>query len=208
MTKQQSSAPRIKPIITYDDATLETAMLDLWGRVHQRGLAPDGIIGIASGGLRCAEKLRRSTEVPILSCAMRRPGTRTKARGVIPRMLAALPYGASNWARRIEDGILARRADHAPSSLATEQLRDDVSDITREVTAGRLRHLVVIDDAVDSGATLSCVMQTLRAALPFGTLLTTAVITKTRSQAAHEPDVILHRNTLCRFPWSFDFRGA
>lgn len=201
---------RSKPVITLDETDLENAMCELWAKVDARGGAPDGIVGIATGGLRCAEKLIGRVPVPLYSCAMRRPATEIKRRPAIRRVLRALPYGISNWLRRVEDRQLEKADKNARSKaiIASAQLLEDVDAISRKVKERKQRHLVLIDDAVDSGATLGCVVATLRAALPPETMLTVAVLTQTRSKPAFLPDVVLYRETLCRFPWSFDFRGA
>jgi hypoxanthine phosphoribosyltransferase len=198
-----------RTIITLNESDLEKAMLSLWEKIEERGETPDGIVGIATGGLLCAEKLRSHVALPIFSCALRRPTTEMKQRPFVRRVLAGLPYAITDWLRVFEDAVLERRAlaeGYVPRE-ATEQLHEDVAAIVGEVSAHGLHHLVVIDDAVDSGATLSCVMATLAASLPPGTRLTSAVVTRTRLTSQYYPDVALYEQTNCRFPWSLDFRG-
>jgi uncharacterized protein len=207
-------APFFKPVITFDDGELGQAMLALWKQVAHRHPAPDAVVGIASGGLLCAEKLKDSLNLPVFSCAMRRPGTVAKRlpvlQIVLQAVLRAMPYSLSNCIRRIEDQQLARRATKNPPSLRqpSAQLLADVAFVAEAVAAQRLRHVLIVDDAVDSGATLACVYTSLRKAFPQDVSLTTAVITQTRPSPAFYPDVILFRETLCRFPWSLDFRGV
>jgi hypoxanthine phosphoribosyltransferase len=200
----------IKAVITLDEVELGRAMQAVWNQVAQRGPAPDAIVGIATGGLLCAQKLRQSVNVPVFSCAMRRPGTVAKHNPALRAVLRALPYAISNWVRRFEDSYLANRAAKAAQTNRppSAQLLADVAAVGTAVSAQSLRHLLVIDDAVDSGATLACVIGALRAALPADIAITTAVISQTRPNAAFYPDVMLFRETLCRFPWSLDFRGA
>ncbi|WP_323006239.1 phosphoribosyltransferase [Pseudorhodobacter sp.] len=209
MTADKYTTPWFKPVVTLDDAALEKVMKELWAKVGTTNVSPDCIVGIATGGLLCAEKLKPTVDIPVLSCALRRPGTKIKKISGIKRLLGIMPYGISNWMRRIEDRLLATRENKPSGTNPSEskQLSSDVETITRFVTDKGLRHVLVIDDAVDSGVTLGSVVAALRAALPPETTLTTAVITQTRSLVAFEPDVSLYRNTLCRFPWSFDFRG-
>lgn len=202
--------PLIKPVITIDEAGLGRAVLTLWEQVSLRGTPPDAVIGIATGGLLCAEKLKDRLNVPVFSCAMRRPGTAAKRSPPLQRVLHSLPYAISNFLRRIEDRILANEAAKAPPAnrRPTAQLLADVAAIKDAALAQGLRHVLVLDDAVDSGATLGCVVAALQAALSAETRITTAVICETRASASFHPDVALFRETLCRFPWSLDFRGA
>lgn len=209
MSADTPAASWIKPVVTFDEEALARAMRVLWAKVEDQYVSPDCIVGIAAGGLRCAQKLQSTVHVPIFSCALHRPGTRVKQRNAVKGALGSLPYRVSNWMRRIEDRILMMRAKKAQKDdlPATAQLVFDVSAIAKQVLEKDIHHLVIIDDAVDSGMTLVRVVNALRAALPPDRRLTTAVIAQTRSNVALQPDVLLYRNTLCRFPWSFDFRG-
>lgn len=200
----------IKPVITIDEAGLGRAVLSLWEQVSLRGAPPDAIVGIATGGLLCAEKLKDRLNVPVFSCAMRRPSTAAKNSSPLQVVLHSLPYAISNCLRRIEDRVLANAASKAPPAnrQPSAQLLADVAAIKDAAVALGLRHVLVLDDAVDSGATLGCVVSALRAAFSAETRITTAVICETRSSASFRPDVALFRETLCRFPWSLDFRGA
>jgi hypoxanthine phosphoribosyltransferase len=68
-------------------------------------------------------------------------------------------------------------------------------------------HVLVVDDAVDSGVTLATVLRVLRENSPSDTQFRSAVITVTLAQPLAEPDFVLYRGVLCRFPWSFDATG-
>ncbi len=199
-----------KSVVTFDTQGLGAAMTALWGGVVEARGKPDVIVGIATGGVICAETLRDVAGVPILSCAMRRPGTEMKSRGLVPGLLPRLPYVVTNSLRRVEDLLLEWRQGavrEAKIPAASAQLISDIEAVAREVEAKRLSHVLVVDDAVDSGTTLACVIAALKAALPGAPRITSAVVTQTRPTAALVPDVTLYTETLCRFPWSFDFHG-
>jgi hypoxanthine phosphoribosyltransferase len=70
--------------------------------------------------------------------------------------------------------------------------------------ASRAQRVLVVDDAVDSGVTLATVLRLLRETSPADTELRSAVVTVTLAQPLAEPDFVLYRGVLCRFPWSFD----
>jgi hypoxanthine phosphoribosyltransferase len=67
--------------------------------------------------------------------------------------------------------------------------------------------VLVVDDAIDSGATMATVVEQLRDAVGDGGEVRTAVLTITTRTAVFQPDFTLYRQTLCRFPWSHDFQG-
>lgn len=203
----------IKPVVTLDSEGLARAMLDLWGRIPTSPVQPDGIVGIATGGLVCAKVLEDRLQLPLFKCALRRPSTAVKSSTPLTRrILARLPYAITNVLRRFEDWSLERKAAKgtasAPSAKDNSILDADIAVIVAQAKAASLRHLVVIDDAVDSGVTLGTVVALLRAALPATIQVTSAVVTQTRPHPEFTPDVALYHNTLCRFPWSFDFRGS
>lgn len=68
------------------------------------------------------------------------------------------------------------------------------------------KSILVVDDAVDSGATLQAVLNSL-ASLPGRPQIKSAVITTTTRHPLVNPDYTLYNNrTLIRFPWSKDYR--
>lgn len=88
---------------------------------------------------------------------MRHPSTTAKRQFAHRTRLHSLPYAISNWLRRIENRILSGKPAKAPAKPAAVQ-------------AQGLHHVLVMDDVVDSGATLACVVGALQAALPADTI--------------------------------------
>ena len=63
----------------------------------------------------------------------------------------------------------------------------------------------MVDDAVDSGYTLSHVLEAFKAVLPAGAEVRSAVITVTTDDPLVMPDFYLYNDkTLVRFPWAMD----
>ena len=199
-----------KAVVTLDEAALREEMRRLWSAILQRGARPDAVIGIASGGARCVDHLDAQADVKRFTCGMWRPSTDVKRGSVFTPLLRHLPYFITDFLRLQEDRALERKRNSSTLSVPrpTESLLAEVNGIAREVSRLGLRCIVVIDDAVDSGATLACVVETLRVTLPPTTKILTAVLTQTRENSLFVPDISLHRSVLFRFPWSFDFRGA
>lgn len=205
---------RVKPVVTLNSEDLSLALRDLWGRIGADPVAPDAIVGIETGGFVCAKILNQDVSLPLFRCALRRPSTATKSKPLVKRALANMPYGVTNWLRRFEDWSLQRKSTRSVVTDTAEVVRSNavlsehIAEIDRHVRAAGLRHLIVLDDAIDSGVTISVVVNALRNTLPEATRITSAVLTQTRPDSIFTPDVALFHSTLCRFPWSFDFRGT
>lgn len=175
-------------------------------RLVEQDYEPALIVGIRTGGMVVAECMARhsSLPLPVLPVTSRRASTNTKARIPLFRAtLSALPRPAVNLLRRVEHKFLI--APRAQQQRAQTIDQREVEEIARSLgDSGSRPHLLVADDAVDSGVTLATVVNHLAAACPSGTEIRTAVITQTLEQPMMRPSYTLYRNTLCRFPWSFD----
>lgn len=156
-------------------------------------LAPDAVVGIESGGRFVAERI--FTHIPHLYVTMRRPTTSGK-RGVVSRILPRLPRRLNNFLRLAESGILSiRKPQHVEFRGPIPELPDTCHKV------------LVVDDAVDSGATLSAVCEALKRVYP-GLTVNSATIVVTTSRPTIQPDVTLFRNVLIRFPWSADMKHS
>lgn len=170
---------------------------------------PAVLVGIRTGGLVVAETMTRSLaeQIPVLPLTCRRAATGMKARlKLLPRILAAMPRPAVDRLRWLEHRMLSTRRrnatkpqqiDHAEAAMIGQHLAQSPAP----------QRVLVVDDAIDSGVTLSTVLQLLRQACPPQTEFRTAVVTVTLAQPLVEPDFVLYRGVLCRFPWSFDAAG-
>lgn len=182
-------------------------MRSLWDSVCDGHGRPDVVVGVATGGEACARYLDGS--VPVFSITLRRRATATKKRARLPQLLRFLPYGVTNILRQVEDMVGELRSRPAIGQAVPDvsaELEHDIDRIRSRVRDLGARSLLVIDDAVDSGVTLSCVVSALRAALP-EVSVSSAVLTHTRRQTAFRADFALFDCVLCRFPWSFDYRA-
>jgi hypoxanthine phosphoribosyltransferase len=170
---------------------------------------PDLLVGIRTGGYIVAEAMMRaaSTPIPLLPLTCRRAGTNAKSRlKLLPAILATLPRPAVDRLRWLEHRLLSTRrrtqtklqhVDHAEATAIGRHL----------VRASASPRVLVVDDAVDSGVTLATVLHLLRETSPPATQFRSAVVTVTLAQPLIEPDFVLYRGVLCRFPWSFDATG-
>jgi hypoxanthine phosphoribosyltransferase len=198
-----------KKIVTFDENGLAAAAAELMGRMVADAYMPDLIVGIATGGLRVAEMLPRPENCPVIGCTVRRATSSGKAQSRVFRgLVRRLPYVITNQLRRIEDTSRERSGRSAP--VPSGDFQDALATIDSVVREPEPRRVVIVDDAVDSGGTLSLVQGALQHRLPTSVALRTAVLAVTRPHQSLlvQPDYHLYDMTLCRFPWSHDFHGA
>lgn len=153
------------------------------------GVRPDLIVGIASGGVGVARWLFPSAAHGVIGT----PGL-SRLKG---RWFSRLPVSVLDALRVVELRLRRRK----PKSALPE-----VSDELKEM-AGKARCILVVDDAVDSGATLQAAMAAMKAAAPDARVLS-AVLTSTGSNPLARPDFCCFpEGTILRFPWSVDAKG-
>jgi hypoxanthine phosphoribosyltransferase len=195
-------------INTLDAPRFATACASLMVQAMDR-YGPHLLVGVRTGGLVVAEAMADSVQnrVPVMPLTCRRASTAAKSRlRLLPVMLAALPRPVVDAMRWLEHRLLSalRRRKTAPQHIDRAEAAEIGAYLAAHPEACRV---LVVDDAVDSGVTLSTVLRLLREAAPAGTELRSAVVTVTLDQPLVEPDFTLYRGVLCRFPWSFDAAG-
>jgi hypoxanthine phosphoribosyltransferase len=186
----------------------------LWDRV-QHSFQPQLVIGVRSGGWWVAEEMRLARQVSgvvfaPLTC--RRPTSELKGRSRALRfVLQVLPYFMLDGLRLLEyyaltlprcrkvarQGFEARIAD-----------REELAAVQRAIASLPIEvRVLVVDDSLDSGATLASVVAMLRAALPPQAVVRTAAFTVLGPAPIVAADFSLLQRINCRFPWSYDFHG-
>lgn len=162
-----------------------------------RSFGPDLVVGIATGGELVAGRMFAS--VPHVSVESRRPTTAAKERcGGVWRLVRRLPLWMRNSLRIAEARMLS--AGKPRQVEAAELAPDAVAAI-----AGA-RRVLIVDDAIDSGATMARVLEAVRG-VGGERQTATAVINVTTKKHLVEPDYRLYVDRrLVRYPWSKDFR--
>lgn len=151
------------------------------------GFRPDLVVGIAQGGAEVAWQVFPSAD----HCVV---GSPRSHRGVKGRWLSWFPVWLLDCLRVLELRQRRRRP--------IEALPDLQPDLLERV--GKAGCILVVDDAVDSGATLQAVMVAIRVAAPQAEVRS-AVLTVTRSNPLIRPDFCCFaEGTILRFPWSLD----
>lgn len=176
-------------------------------RVEQ-DYAPTLLVGVRTGGLVVAQAMARAASgpLPVMPLTCRRAGTEAKARiPLLGRALSALPRPLTDSLRVAELRLSAgRRRSRRPQQEADAAELQEIAARIGTASPGRRPRVLVVDDAVDSGVTLAAVLESLRRICPPAVPVRSAVITVTIEGALAEPDYVLYRGVLCRFPWSLD----
>lgn len=195
-------------VVTVSEDELPGLANALMARMIADGFAPEALVGIATGGALVVQSIPDDVAIKRFTCTMRRPGTATKQKLGVTRLLKRLPYGITNLLRILEDrarelSTSAEVPDPSPSLLRSiEAIADEVAHLG-------ICRIAVIDDAVDSGATLACVMGALRDRLPPEVEMRSGVIAQTWwfRRTICQPDFAIYEKTNCRFFWSYDYRS-
>lgn len=193
-------------VITLTPSLLSQAAAQLAGIVtdgHKGNFA--AIVGVITGGAVLAEKMQpHLPPMPRFDILFRRPSTKLKdkAPGIFT-VLKHLPLVVSNWLRMAESQYLylhSRRHRNVSCPALSPKLRDFIF----ELPAGS--SILLVDDSIDSGATLAGCIEALREVNPTINI-TVATLTVTMPSPLVEPDFSLYTGrTLVRFPWSKDYR--
>lgn len=180
-------------VITLDRRELDATIHKL-EEVCGADCTPGLVVGIATGGAIVAEGMFVGVRHVSVQCC--RPGTARKKRaGLVMRAIRRLPRCMRDAMRIAEAKML--RLHRSPG-------RDvRIGDTERQLIAGAT-DILVIDDAVDSGATLDAVIKAIRE-INTTCGLHSASITVTEKNPLRHPDYSIYGNgTLVRFPWSMD----
>ena len=192
-------------VVTFTPVLLAEACSQLSCRVKAGGFTPSLLIGIQHGGAEVARRMRNDfPEAAYCEVRLSRPGTRQKSQGLAHRLLQHLPLWICNTLRIVESRVNEWRSKGKdPVRIGTIRLPQD---ITSTLSNPSNPSILLIDDAIDTGATIQQARLQLLKQFPDITIRV-AVITVTIPHPICDADFCLYHNrTLCRFPWSNDYR--
>lgn len=193
---------------TFDDRSLQASAHALIAAILA-DFRPNIVIGIRSGGFHVAELMADALppEAILMPFTCCRPSSKRKERFEIVRnILTSLPHAVTDRLRVLEHTVLTQYV----SPQAKNDFIADDDELSQLAHLLRLRgdtaRILMVDDAVDTGATLLAATETIRGIMDAQAVLKTAVITVTTQSPLVQPDYAMYRNVLCRFPWSLDFK--
>ena len=185
---------------TLDDAGLSDAAraVAMMAQLFQ----PTLLIGIRSGGYvvaqRAAPHLPPATLLPI---TRQRPSSKHKQVSLVKRIVGKLPRFIADQLRIAEHMLLTQFRPPKPADFTPDAA--ELAAIVRALGQNPKANILIMDDSVDSGATLAAVADMIRKIAPHAPIKT-AAITVTTDAPLVTPDFFLYRYALCRFPWSLD----
>ena len=199
-------------VVTLTPTLLAKACSQLSQRVKAGGFAPLLIIGIQHGGAEVA-KLMKEDFADAAYCEVRlsRPGTPQKSQGWKHRLLHNMHIWLCNVLRIVESRVNEWRSKgKEPVRIGEIRLPEDIaallSNPSNSSNSSYSPTVLLVDDAIDTGATIQLARKQLLEKYPDITLRV-AVITVTTPHPICDADFYLYHNrTLCRFPWSNDYR--
>lgn len=193
-------------VLTLDPEAFRREAARLAEMVHAAHPAQfDLVVGIRTGGAyvcdAMAEALPFARERHDVS--LQRPSTKRKE-GRLGNLLTSFPTAILDIMRMAESIMLSARHRFRRK---TEKREVDLNPaITKVLDSTDSPEILIVDDAIDSGATAAAVRDALMEVNP-SARIQTAVITVTTSQPEIRPEYALYSNhTLIRFPWSKDFK--
>ena len=191
---------------TLDPVALKRTARELYAKA-EADFHPQIVIGVRTGGYHIADLMQDGFQpgVRLLEATCRRPGTARKSKSsLFKRTLKLLPRGINNRLRLFEHRMLIRKGmAEASERIIPENELAAIEVALRGLDAARI---LVVDDAVDSGSTLLTVTRKVGAIASAHATIRTAAVTVTTKTPLIQPDYVIYRDVLCRFPWSFDFR--
>lgn len=201
-----STGWRIHGVRTFDAVRFESACAEL-RQLIEDGHRPDVLVGIRTGGLVVATTLAQDAlgGVPVLPLSCRRSATATKQRlSGKRRLLARLPRTVRDQLRLVEHRWLTSRRARASGGMRDVDATELAALRAWCAARGAPAHILVVDDAVDTGATLARVLGAVSNVAAPGSTIRSAAITVTTPHPVEAPDLALLHGWLCRFPWSLD----
>ena len=194
-------------VVTFNPTLLAEACHQLSCRVKAGGYTPSLLIGIQHGGAEVARRMRNDfPEAAYCEVRLSRPDTRQKSQGLAHRLLQHLPLWLCDALRIVESRVNEWRSKGKdPVRIGTIRLPQDIAS---NLSNPSNPSILLIDDAIDTGATIQQARLQLLKQFPDITIRV-AVITVTIPHPICDADFCLYHNrTLCRFPWSNDYRPS
>ncbi|MCK4906730.1 MAG: hypothetical protein KAS64_04225 [Spirochaetes bacterium] len=196
-------------LITLNKKGLESNCKEL-ASVVSKHKSFDLVIGIKTGGavvgnIVYTELKNNHNNLKYTEVSLSRKSKGFKEKTLIKSILKILPYFILNLMRRFESVLstLLKRRISMETLDGDKNLKMKKLD---QLLSGKPRDILIIDDAVDSGKTLFVIDQYIKS-INSKIKIEYAVITITQKSPLILPDYYLYKNTLIRFPWSYDYKG-
>lgn len=179
-------------VVTLNHEKFNQACIELRNKVEQSGYIPDVIVAIPRAGKWMTDAAWTDCDVSSVSLIRKPKGNLKRHVGMF---IKHLPLALRDRLRIWEAKRLVKRNKHMSATI-----------IELPILHNTVKRILLVDDAVDSGATLNAVTEEFNRQYP-EIEVRSAVITITSEDPMLLPDYYLFNNlTLIRSPWSIDMR--
>jgi hypoxanthine phosphoribosyltransferase len=188
MSERATDTPTLRVIPVVRLAELPALAGELAARVRASGFSPEIVIYVETGARLLAHEVAAKFGVPVLPVWVRRGGHGLKKH--LAPLAARLPVAARDWLRRAEEFSGIHRLTRRTAAMG-------------ETVSLQGKHVLLVDDASDTGRTIEVARDLVCAAGVARADLRTAVLAATTAAAHAAVDFhLFDRN--CRMPWSAD----
>ncbi len=193
-------------VVTLSPELLANACQLLSRHVKAAGCVPSLIIGIQRGGAEVARLMKKNfEESDYCEIRLSRPDTKQKGEGMTHSILQNLPLWLCNILRIAESRINEWRSKgKEPVRVGEIRLPEEISAQLSDL--GTSATVLLVDDAIDTGATLKMARKQLLEKFPKINIKVAVITVTTRHPVCDADFYLYHNRTLCRFPWSNDYR--
>ena len=165
------------------------------------------LIGVRTGGATVAKLVfsylqQQGKQLEYYEAGAARYATAAKNTHGIKNTFKYIPAVFLDWLRIAEHYIVSLRMRLSEEAERSVCLDGRLIDYLDDLEDGRL---FIIDDAIDSGATVKILRDEIKLIKP-GLEVKVAVLVVTQKKPLVTPDVCLYQNVLLRFPWSSDYK--
>ena len=194
-------------VITLNKPEFESACDALAVKIAETGDVK-ALIGVRTGGATVAKLVfnylqQQGKKLEYYEAGAARYATAAKNSHGIKNAFKFIPVVFLDWLRIAEHYIVNLRMKLSEDAERSVCLDDRLVDYLNSLEDGRL---FIIDDAIDSGATVKVLRDEIKLIKP-GLEVKVAVLVVTQKKPLVTPDVCIYRNVLLRFPWSSDFKS-
>ena len=193
-------------VITLDKYEFEKACNSLAIKIAETGDIA-ALIGVRTGGAVVARLVysyleKQGMNLKYYEAGASRYAAAAKNSHNIKIFFKYSPMFFLDWLRLVEHYCVNLRMKLTDDVKRSVCLDSRLVDYLANLDEGQL---IIIDDAIDSGATVKILIDEIKLINP-ELAVNVAVLVVTQNKPLVSPDVCLYRNVLIRFPWSSDFK--
>lgn len=180
-------------VITINDYEFQQLCNRLATAISSDGFSPECIVGIRNAGALVAKEIAKYfPDAHCIEVSVSRPTHKHKNNPTVRSILKLLPLWLLN-AMRMAESFIAQFHKNAS--------RNANMSFSQSITASRI---LIVDDAIDTGATIELVLNTLAQIAPCSDIRTAVITVTTPSPSVFCNYALFRNRTLIRFPWAID----